>query len=552
MPLDLSISQSTAAVRDRISLLALIRRLFAGGEQGVWYDIADRSTLFQDSAGTTPVTSPGDPVGLMLDKSRGAIARLGPELVANGDFSAGSDWTLGTGWSIGSGVATKTAGTASLINQVISIVAGRAYELTYTLTRTAGTLTPQLFGGTTVAFTARSAGGTFTQIVSAVTGNTTLRFSADASFAGTIDDVTVKELTGNHATQSVSAARPIYGIHPVGGIRNLLTHTEDFSNAVWGYFGTSTLAASGLPDPFGGNRAARFTAGSNLHSITQTNTVATGQRKSIYARSPTGQGTKTIALLGFNGLTKYRFTITEEWQRFDVASNASETGGTAFYLVDFRFGTATQVELSLPQNEPGSTATAYQRVGNRFDVTEAGVSSVHYLSFNGTSQFMVTPSIDFTGTDAVSVFTGLHKASDAARGSVAELTASIDSNNGGFHLTAPNAASDTYAFESKGTTLTDAVATGFAAPSQSVVTGLADISVPTNNIRVNGSSEDTDTGSQGTGNYANAVLNIGSRGGTSLFLNGNIYSLIVRGALSDATQIANAEKFAARRTGITL
>ncbi len=43
--------------------------LFAGGKQGVWYDPSDKSTLFQDVAGTVPVTKDGDPVGLMRDKS---------------------------------------------------------------------------------------------------------------------------------------------------------------------------------------------------------------------------------------------------------------------------------------------------------------------------------------------------------------------------------------------------------------------------------------------------------------------------------------------------
>lgn len=46
-----------------------IRPLFANGEQGLWYDPSDLSTLFQDSAGTIPVTADGDPVGLILDKS---------------------------------------------------------------------------------------------------------------------------------------------------------------------------------------------------------------------------------------------------------------------------------------------------------------------------------------------------------------------------------------------------------------------------------------------------------------------------------------------------
>jgi hypothetical protein len=43
--------------------------LFASGEQGVWYDPSDFSTMFQDSAGLTPVTAVGQAVGRILDKS---------------------------------------------------------------------------------------------------------------------------------------------------------------------------------------------------------------------------------------------------------------------------------------------------------------------------------------------------------------------------------------------------------------------------------------------------------------------------------------------------
>ena len=46
-----------------------IAELFTNGEQGVWYDPSDLSTLFQNSAGTIPVTGVEQPVGLMLDKS---------------------------------------------------------------------------------------------------------------------------------------------------------------------------------------------------------------------------------------------------------------------------------------------------------------------------------------------------------------------------------------------------------------------------------------------------------------------------------------------------
>jgi hypothetical protein len=43
--------------------------LFSAGEQGIWLDPSDFSTMFQDSAGTTPVTAADQYVGKILDKS---------------------------------------------------------------------------------------------------------------------------------------------------------------------------------------------------------------------------------------------------------------------------------------------------------------------------------------------------------------------------------------------------------------------------------------------------------------------------------------------------
>ena len=47
----------------------IIQSLFANSEQGFAYDPNDLTTMFQDSAGTVPVTGAGQPVGRVLDKS---------------------------------------------------------------------------------------------------------------------------------------------------------------------------------------------------------------------------------------------------------------------------------------------------------------------------------------------------------------------------------------------------------------------------------------------------------------------------------------------------
>jgi hypothetical protein len=121
-----------------------------------------------------------------------AYEQLGSELVANGDFASATGWTAETGWSIGSGVATKVvSGANANLFQDIGIVAGRTYRVTYTLTYSAGGF-QMIIGGT--ASTVKLASGTYTDYI--VAGSSNLRVSAfgNAAFAGTIDNISVKEV----------------------------------------------------------------------------------------------------------------------------------------------------------------------------------------------------------------------------------------------------------------------------------------------------------------------------------------------------------------------
>jgi len=55
-----------------------VKGLFAGGVKGAWYDPSDFSTMFQNIAGTTPVTAAGQPVGKILDKSGNGFHMVSP------------------------------------------------------------------------------------------------------------------------------------------------------------------------------------------------------------------------------------------------------------------------------------------------------------------------------------------------------------------------------------------------------------------------------------------------------------------------------------------
>jgi len=137
--------------------------LFAANEPGVWYDPSDMSTMFQDAAGTTPVTAVEQPVGLMLDKSKGLV--LGPELVTNGDFSTDTAWTKETGWSISGGTAVASGVNSFVaIYQSASIVVGRMYLVTFTVSNySAGQV--YAYAGSGGFGVARSANGTYTQYI---------------------------------------------------------------------------------------------------------------------------------------------------------------------------------------------------------------------------------------------------------------------------------------------------------------------------------------------------------------------------------------------------
>lgn len=133
---------------------------FSSGEQGAWYDPSDLTTLFQDSAGTTPVTlSPMEqPVGLMRDKSgrgnhafqsdatpgkRPLLSARVNLLLATDTLSTQSVTTVATNYVL----AFSGAGTVTLSGTATGVLSAGSN----TFTATAGTLTLTVSGSVTLA-----------------------------------------------------------------------------------------------------------------------------------------------------------------------------------------------------------------------------------------------------------------------------------------------------------------------------------------------------------------------------------------------------------------
>lgn len=246
---------------DTPSLIQQIRSsLFSNSEQGALYDLYDRSTLFQDAAGTTPWTAYGQPLGLQRDKSKGLVRSA--NLVTNGDFASATGWTAGAGWAIGSGVATATASSADLSTD-IGAVANRWYVVTFTVTRTAGSLTV-IASGTATTTPTISASGTYTLYILASGAGSTLIFRG-LGFSGTIDNVSAVYEQGNHRYQTTPASRPTIEARVNRFVGTETLATQNVTTVAGGYIlrftGTGTVTLSGTA-------AGAYSAGT--HSITCT------------------------------------------------------------------------------------------------------------------------------------------------------------------------------------------------------------------------------------------------------------------------------------------
>jgi hypothetical protein len=376
--------------------------------------------------------------------------------------------------------------------------------------------------------------------------NGTTAVTAPGDPVGYIAD---KSGRGNHRTQSTSGSRPLLARLPDGIRRNILLQTESFDSASW----TKASGATAI-----GNVVTYVNADSRVQqNISGIGTPATLTIRMI-ASVASGTTTLKMRLADANDGTpsstaNCSLTTTPTVFTNTATLSTGFSGNLAVLLFgDGVIAPGSVVTINELQVELASSASAYQKVTTAADVTESGKTDRWCLLYDTAGTwFHQTGNVNF-GTDKVTVFSAVRKVSDAARQTVVELTASSASNNGAFHLTAPNAASDTFAFESKGTSLTDAVATGIAAPATRILTGIGDIAGDTTTLRVNGVQADTDAGDQGTGNYSTAALYFGARGGSTLPFGGYEFGTIVRGAETTAATIQQVERWLAAKAGVTL
>ncbi len=173
-----------------------IQKLFANNEQGFAYDPNDLTTMFQDAAGTVPVTGAGQPVGLILDKSKGL--------------------KLGQNMAIASTIQGVPIGGSALTTYTVAnnLIVGHVYYVQVTVSNYSGTDTVGLAGASNDAFLLmppstrlKSGNGiiSFIGVASKAIQNIATRSTNTAVF----ENIQIREVLGNHAYQETSASRPI-------------------------------------------------------------------------------------------------------------------------------------------------------------------------------------------------------------------------------------------------------------------------------------------------------------------------------------------------------
>lgn len=468
--------------------------LFAAGEQGVWYDPSDMSTMYQDAAGTTPVYMPGQgqvdpPVGLLLDNRLG-LAR-GPERLTNGSFSAGA-----AGWNVTGADATHIATFAdgkvryqsdttspalTLSQAAAGLVPDSYYEILITLSSwVSGSLKTDSLQpmGTAIGLQFTFSGvGTYRFVGKAIASNFGI-LRAVTNVDLTIDSISIKELSGNHAYQPTTTSRPTLSAR-----YNLLTATDTLTT----------------------------------QSVT---TVATS-----YTLKLTGAGSVTLSGTAAGSYSAGTYTITC-------------TAGSLTLTVS---GSVTQADLRIANDGVG--LPAYQRVVDADTYDTVGFPL--YLRFDGVDDWLQTAAVDFSGTDVVTIATAYRKMSDVSVGELFALSGNPTANAGTFGLHTPEAVGGTAAavFFARGASSTSSGQRPGAAPISCVAGGWASLSMPYMRYRINQGVPVTSSAATGGGNYGVYPLFIGRRNGSYFPFNGRLYSLLIRGAATPDTTVAMVESY---------
>lgn len=359
---------------------------------------------------------------------------------------------------------------------------------------------------------------------------------------------------------------------------------SDFSTMAQDTNGTPVTAV-GQPVGLILDKRLGLSRGANVWS----NASAVGVNANI-AEQADGSFNITVTTASFPGVrvtTGGAFTSGEDW-RHEFSWSGNDEGRT----IGFNVGGATRNISNAPSGSVAlyvqvtaatqaiSYFTSDGQVGDTFNVKVTSVQKVfgnhrvqttaasrptlqqdasgyYYLSYDGVDDFMVTAaSVDFSLTSKATAWIGARKESDATVNMLLELGAAVSTTDGSFTIFGPGSGgANSWSVGARGTATGFQSVTGFPAPNASVLTGVYDLSAAAGSqvgLRVNGAAAVFSPTALGGGNFTSNLIYFGRRAGLTLPLTGREYQTIIRGAATDAAQIALVERFIGSKMGIAL
>jgi hypothetical protein len=265
------------------------------------------------------------------------------DVITNGTFATSDNWSTGTGWSIGSGVATKSAGTASNLVQDIEAVVegGKTYRITFTVTRSAGTLELGVNAGLVspaivdLGFPI-NVSGTYSRLITMPAEPQDLVFQADSSFAGTVDDVTLTLFDKAYRIDSAPAKSQgmlvasdrivvMFGTVEADGDYNplLLRWSDRENNRVW--IPASDNASGELGLSAGGRAVAGLSAREqNLFWTDSAVYSLIPDETNVYRLALLGEGAGAIGPMAVTSYSGRVFWLTTQGIAYTLQSSVSD------------------------------------------------------------------------------------------------------------------------------------------------------------------------------------------------------------------------------------
>jgi hypothetical protein len=257
------------------------------------------------------------------------------------------------------------------------------------------------------------------------------------------------------------------------------------------------------------------------------------------------QGTGQFNMVTFNPSSSL-FAAGEKGVWFDAGDISTMFQDVAGTIPVTTAGQFVGKWLDKSGNGNHAVAAADNTTRPIYQIDAEGNPNVTFTKIPATQLF--TPAINFATTAQMTACIGIHVTDSSSAGVPIVLGSDVSSVNGSFLIGAPSSTAD-HSLYLRGTSTLQARVNNIV-DGDDIITGLFDISQATkeleiiprlNFVQITGSGITWTGTDAGTGNFGNLPLYIGSNSGLTNPYGGKIYQIIVRGALSTATQVYQIE-----------